>query len=500
MPTTAMMWEIVRFAGGRTIKFLIAFVLVFTTASQAKSCDVSLSDVPTIGFLRTLHLVITVNRSGDGTEFLHQFHQKHGEVFRLTFRPPMDGLAKLMSQAPDSTRIGRWGRRILALPKYLSFVNDIATMKEILKNTTDAGRSYQGLEPLLGSESLFLSDSAKPEEHESWLVAFKAIAQFFKPVSVAKQTLELKSAIRKNLYEYATTHTKNIDLGDFSFYLAFTTATRFMYAYTPSISDVEEARTGFKDIFNSSPVELKDKGQHLDNIYERINAKVAPSASSLFQALRTVQIDKGLSEDWLKAQVKTLLFASFETTQSLIAALLYRASLNPLESDHLRDVYIAEPSDQPTYQIPEFAKFINETLRLNPPVPIVPRHVINDFVAGGYQFHAGEELQLNIYSSQLSHSRWGSHSASFDSNRLDSEGCSMDKSSQIMPFGSGPRACVGRFLALNEAAITLGELISKYNLETWSNDQPTLDEDNHFNYIGTLRVNSNIRLKLTPRY
>ena len=165
------------------------------------------------------------------------------------------------------------------------------------------------------------------------------------------------------------------------------------------------------------------------------------------------------TDEQVRDQILTLLFAGHDTTTSTVAFLFYELARRPDWADRLaseRDAVVGDraPTAAELFsEMPELSAAADETLRLYPPAWIGPRRAASDFEFGGYQVPAGYPVN---YSSWISH-----HLAdvfddpdSFRPERFASEARARIPKGAYVPFGGGPRICIGmRFGELEVRAI-----------------------------------------------
>ena len=112
------------------------------------------------------------------------------------------------------------------------------------------------------------------------------------------------------------------------------------------------------------------------------------------------------TDEQVRDQVLTLLFAGHDTTTSTVAFLFYELARNPEWAERLaaeRDSVVGDGTPDAAQlfgELPELGMAVDETLRLYPPAWIGPRRAAEDFEFGGYPVPAG--LPVN-YSSWASH-------------------------------------------------------------------------------------------------
>jgi cytochrome P450 len=107
---------------------------------------------------------------------------------------------------------------------------------------------------------------------------------------------------------------------------------------------------------------------------------------------------------------------------------------------------------------------LNESLRLYPTAPIIVRDLLLDLEVDGFVVPKGTIALIPIYAIQRHSSYWD------DPNRFDPTRFAPDRRSkatrfQFMPFGVGPRICLGASFAMMEATIMLATFVRAAHFE-----------------------------------
>lgn len=144
----------------------------------------------------------------------------------------------------------------------------------------------------------------------------------------------------------------------------------------------------------------------------------------------------------LAGLVYFLFLAGIETTSALLASLLMVLSLDPTAQDRLR----AEPDGLPRY--------VDEVLRIAPPVRRVIRRLRVPASIGGQTFAAGQILVGDIERAQLDPAVFADPTA-FDPGRAPAP---------LLGFSTGPHACIGAPLARLEARLLAEEMLARFHL------------------------------------
>lgn len=117
---------------------------------------------------------------------------------------------------------------------------------------------------------------------------------------------------------------------------------------------------------------------------------------------------------------------------------------------------------------------LNESLRLFPPVPgLSCRQASAELVLNsGLRVERGVNVIPSVYSIHRDPIHWGLDADKFRPERFEMLDESELNSAKFMPFGLGPRNCIGKALAMHEMKIAIGLLVLGYSIEPWSGKTP----------------------------
>lgn len=200
-------------------------------------------------------------------------------------------------------------------------------------------------------------------------------------------------------------------------------------------------------------------------------SKDAPSGSpNLLQLLASVIDTEGdgtrMTREAVRDQLVTLFLAGHDTTSY---ALLWTITLLARHPDvtarlvaELDEVLGGRPpglEDLPRLAVTE--QVIKEAMRLYPPAYAVGRKAAEDTEIGGYAVPAGSEVIAWIY---MTHHdpRWFPEPEAFRPERFTAEAEAALPRLAYLPFGAGPRACIGRHFAMIEAQLMLARIYQRF--------------------------------------
>jgi cytochrome P450 len=106
---------------------------------------------------------------------------------------------------------------------------------------------------------------------------------------------------------------------------------------------------------------------------------------------------------------------------------------------------------------------IDEAMRLYPPVWATGRDAVGDDVIDGYIVKQGSGINIPIWSIHRSPQYW-SDPLSFKPERFAPDNAAALTKGAYLPFGAGPRQCIGSMFALTEAVLILATIAQRYSL------------------------------------
>ena len=116
---------------------------------------------------------------------------------------------------------------------------------------------------------------------------------------------------------------------------------------------------------------------------------------------------------------------------------------------------------------------LHEAMRLCPPAPAVGRLVTQDIGVDGYRVPAGTFAIVAIYAIHRDPALWDDP-LYFDPDRFSPERSNGRDRWQYLPFGGGPRACIGDHFAMLEATLALATILRRAKIYSLSDDFPTI--------------------------
>jgi unspecific monooxygenase len=187
----------------------------------------------------------------------------------------------------------------------------------------------------------------------------------------------------------------------------------------------------------------------------------------LLSQARDPETGAGFNHAQLRDEVATMILAGHETTAVTLFWALYLAALYPDQQQALaEEAGAADLSETAAAaslsRLPQLRAHIDEALRLYPPAFLIVRQAAAADTVGGVAVAPGTIVTISPWVIHRHHKRWADPDA-FDPARF-LPGAPAPERYAYMPFGAGPRICVGAGFALTEATLVLARLLARFRI------------------------------------
>lgn len=199
----------------------------------------------------------------------------------------------------------------------------------------------------------------------------------------------------------------------------------------------------------------------------------------------------------IRDDLLTMLVAGHETTAVAITWASAMLSRHPeirarvrAEVDAVLGGRVPTAADLPA--LPLTAAAFQEALRLYPPFWTISRRALEDDEVMGWRIPAGATLMISPYVTHRNPRFWSNPEA-FDPTRFLGEAPARRTKYAYLPFGGGPRVCLGRQFALMEGTLYLAMLVQRYDLDLEPGQKLEAEA------MISLRPKRDIRMRVLPR-
>ncbi len=167
--------------------------------------------------------------------------------------------------------------------------------------------------------------------------------------------------------------------------------------------------------------------------------------------------------------------AGHDTTATTLAFALWALGRHPEMQDRVAREVAAiedrplEPGDVP--RLGYTVQVLREALRLCPPVVVAGRTAMRDIEVDGYRVQARSMILVGVFGMQRDPALWESP-LDFDPDRFGPGNFGRLDRWQYIPFGAGPRSCIGDHFAMLEATLVLATIVRTVEIESLAADFP----------------------------
>jgi cytochrome P450 len=215
---------------------------------------------------------------------------------------------------------------------------------------------------------------------------------------------------------------------------------------------------------------LRDLDQIIYGIIEerRRNKQDPGDLLSMLMHARHEGTETGMNDRELRDQVMTIFMTGHETTANALTWAWYLLAQHPdvarrMQAE-LNEVLGGRPPALEDLQHLKYTTMVfNEALRLYPPIWVFSRLVKEKDQIDGFEIPAKSTVFISPYALHRRPDFW-ENPEGFDPDRFDSEKSAKVPRYAYIPFGGGPRECIGINLAMMEGPLILATIAQRYQL------------------------------------
>jgi cytochrome P450 len=196
-----------------------------------------------------------------------------------------------------------------------------------------------------------------------------------------------------------------------------------------------------------------------------------PPGHDLLQTLMDARYSdgEGMSDELVLSESMQLLVAGHETSSNALSWILYLLSSRPDCLERVRQEFDSVLGEAPLSH-GDVAKFeyttqvIQEALRLYPPFWMIDRMAVADDRVGEVEIPRGSMVIVYVYGAHHARRYW-QNPENFDTDRFTKENEKVRAPFTYLPFGGGPRGCIGGNYAMLQILMILSDLLRKYDFQ-----------------------------------
>ncbi len=185
-------------------------------------------------------------------------------------------------------------------------------------------------------------------------------------------------------------------------------------------------------------------------------------------AARDAETGQRLSDRALRDEALTIFVAGHETTANALSWVWYLLARHPEAEARLHEeVDRVLGGRKPCYadlaRLEWTRMVIDEAIRLYPPAHAISRTTIGEDRIGGVRIPPGSNISISMYATHRNPNLWRDPER-FDPERFTPDAIARRHRFAYLPFGGGPRICIGSGFAIAEAQVIIAMVAQRYRL------------------------------------
>lgn len=190
---------------------------------------------------------------------------------------------------------------------------------------------------------------------------------------------------------------------------------------------------------------------------------------------RDPETGRPLTAEDIRGELSAFLIAGHDTTATTLCYSLWALGRDASLQDRVAAEAAAlggrplDADDVPSLELT--TRVVHEALRLCPPAAVVARMAVRDVVVDGWRVPAGSNVVVGIMAMHTDPALWPDPQR-FDPDRFLPEASHNRDRWQYLPFGAGPRSCIGDHFAMLEATLGLATLVRAARVESLEPEFP----------------------------
>ena len=358
------------------------------------------------------------------------------------------------------------------------------------------------LEPVLGSNSVILTSGTKHREYRKLLTPpfhGQRMRSYAQRMATAAHDCASEWLEGENFRAYKFTQSVSLEvILDTVFGVTDPAVRGELKALLPELLDLGNGLPMFLKFLRLPVIPswrrftaVRKKTDRLIRRQIHDRALADDGGDDILSMLLRAEYDDGsrMEELEVRDQLLSILSAGHETTAIAMAWTLYWLHRQPEKLDRLlEEISQRAPTGDPEAltQIPYLDAVVNESLRIHPVIPDVPRKLCQDAELMGYKLKAGTSVGAVAFLTHRDPDIYEQPEKWIPERFLDRKFTPFE----FYPFGGGNRRCIGAAFASFEAKVVLGTILTSYRFQLLDN-RPLSVERRHV----TLMPQGGVRMK-----
>lgn len=207
----------------------------------------------------------------------------------------------------------------------------------------------------------------------------------------------------------------------------------------------------------------------------RKSSEAIPDLLTALVHARDPETGMALSDREVRNEIMTLLLAGHDTSATHLSWTFWLLTQHATEADIVRQevdqvLHQQPPAISDLAKLPKLRAMLDESMRLYPPIWAIPRYAMQADTLPKYEVSRGTYILVVPYLVHRHPEFWPDPEA-FRPSRFDREVSPAPTVGSYIPFGFGPRTCVGAAFATTEAQLIVASLLQRFRWELLPNQK-----------------------------
>jgi cytochrome P450 len=232
----------------------------------------------------------------------------------------------------------------------------------------------------------------------------------------------------------------------------------------PGVHKTRRARDHLRQVLDSLVVEAKRNPGNHDDLLSLLTNATDPDSG------------KSMNDLDVRYNLLTFITAGHETTAVALTWIFYLLSLHPEIEQRVKSEIVGATGGgalrvEHIDALPYTMQVIQEAMRLYPPAALIVRTARQDVRLGNEEIRAGTTVYVPVYAVHRHEAYWRKPD-DFDPSRFEPQTAKARDHYTYLPFGAGPRICIGQTFAQLEMTAVLATLLTSFQLRLRSGYVP----------------------------